>query len=61
MQRDLLDILCCPNDKGDLALAVKKEEGGEILEGTLTCATCGHVYPIEEGIPNLLPPEVLED
>lgn len=61
MQHDLLDILCCPNDKGDLSLKITKEDGGEILEGTLTCATCHHAYPIEDGIPNLLPPEVLED
>lgn len=61
VQRDLLDIVCCPNDKGDLRLAVTREEGGEILEGTLTCTKCSHAYPIEDGIPNLLPPEVLED
>ena len=56
-----MGILCCPNDKADLTLAVTKEEGGEILEGTLTCTQCHHAYPIEDGIPNLLPPEVLED
>lgn len=61
VQRDLLGILCCPTDKGDLDLAVMKEEAGEILEGTLTCRTCRHAYPIEDGIPNLLPPEFLEE
>ncbi len=61
MQRDLLDILCCPRCKEPLHLDAQKEENGEILEGTLTCTKCGHAYPIEEGIPNLLPPEILEE
>lgn len=61
MRRDLLDVVCCPTDRGDLTLAVTKEEGAEILAGTLTCAVCRHAYPIEDGIPNLLPPEVADD
>lgn len=57
MKRDLLDILCCPVCKGDLELKVKKESKVEILEGSLRCGKCAHTYPIEDGIPNLLPPE----
>ncbi len=56
MKKDLMDILCCPVCKGDLQLTVKKEEGGEITEGTLFCPKCEETYPIEDGIPNLLPP-----
>jgi uncharacterized protein YbaR (Trm112 family) len=56
MKKDLMDILCCPVCKGDLKLTVRKEEGGEILEGSLYCAKCNETYPIEDGIPNLLPP-----
>ncbi len=56
MKKDLMDILCCPVCKGDLQLTVKKEEGGEILEGSLYCSKCKETYPIEDGIPNLLPP-----
>ncbi|EPY53477.1 tRNA (guanine-N2-)-methyltransferase regulatory subunit Trm112 [Schizosaccharomyces cryophilus OY26] len=26
----------------------------EITEGKMTCGSCGHVYPIYEGIPNML-------
>jgi uncharacterized protein YbaR (Trm112 family) len=55
MRRSLMDILCCPVCKGDLALEVKNENEKEILEGELLCATCGVNYPIHEGIPNLLP------
>ncbi len=50
-----MDILCCPVCKGELRLDVTKED--EILEGTLTCPACDHAYPIDDGIPNLLPPD----
>ena len=55
MKRTLMDILCCPVCKGDLALRVDKEDEKEILEGGLYCAACKVDYPIYEGIPNLLP------
>jgi uncharacterized protein len=55
MRRSLMDILCCPVCKGDLALGVKNENEREILEGELLCSACGVNYPIHEGIPNLLP------
>jgi len=61
MKEDLMDIICCPVDKHDLELNVEKRDDGEILEGTLTCMECGEVYPIEDGIPNLLPPDMRED
>jgi uncharacterized protein YbaR (Trm112 family) len=52
-----MDILACPMCKGDLDLKVRKENKKEILEGTLTCRACKIDYPIEDGIPNLLPPD----
>lgn len=55
MRRGLVDILACPEDKAALVLDVTKEDDGDVLEGSLTCTECGFVYPIEEGIPNLLP------
>lgn len=60
MKRDLTEILCCPIHKTDLELAVEEEDGDEVLEGTLTCGECGVDYPIRNGIPNLLPPEMQE-
>ena len=57
MKADLLEILCCPLDKADLTLSTTKQEGAEILEGVLTCVKCGTTYPIDDGIPNLLPPD----
>ena len=66
MRRDLMDILACPVCKGELTLEATSEtpdgpEGephGEVLEGALTCAACHERYPITEGIPNLLPPDL---
>ena len=56
-----MDIICCPLDKHDLELTIEAEEDGEIVEGTLSCTECGEEYPIDEGIPNLLPPDMRED
>ncbi len=58
MKHDLMEIICCPVCKSDLELKIKTENETEILEGTLTCNKCNHDYPIEEGIPNLLPPDL---
>ena len=60
MKRSLLDILACPVCKGDLALTVEEEDDAEIVAGALRCAACDSDYPIEDTIPNLLPPEVRE-
>ena len=58
MKRGLMDILACPVCKGELKLTVTKEEEDEIAEGSLHCAACDETYPIEDTIPNLLPPEM---
>jgi len=56
MRRDLMEILCCPVCKGDLTLKVDEESGEEIVRGVLRCAHCKVDYPIEDTIPNLIPP-----
>ncbi len=62
MRKDLVAIVCCPVHKSPLKLSVKKEDShGDIVTGHLTCAKCKFDYPIEEGIPNLLPPEYHAD
>jgi uncharacterized protein YbaR (Trm112 family) len=52
-----MEIIVCPVCKGDLELTVTSEKDGEIISGTLRCGKCNVDYCIEEGIPNLLPPE----
>ena len=41
---DLLAILVCPLDKQPVRLDAE----------VLVCTACGRVYPIEEGIPNMV-------
>jgi len=58
MKRDLMEILACPLCKGDLVLEVFEENPREIVTGKLYCPACKETYPIEEGIPNMLPPDL---
>ena len=58
MKQDLMDILACPLCKGELTLKVDSQDGDEIVSGSLHCAACDETYPIEDGIPNLLPPDL---
>jgi len=57
MKRSLMDIIVCPVCKEELKLTVEVEEGDEIVTGSMYCGKCNVVYPIEESIPNLIPPE----
>lgn len=61
MKESLMEIICCPIDKSELELDIEERDGEEIISGTLTCTECGEVYSIEDGIPNLLPPDMRED
>jgi uncharacterized protein YbaR (Trm112 family) len=56
MKPELMEILACPVCKGELILTVATQEDGEIVEGSLHCGHCDETYPIEDTIPNLLPP-----
>ena len=58
MKKDLMEILACPVCKGKLELRVEVEEGDEVVTGSLYCAACDESYPIEDTIPNLLPPDL---
>jgi uncharacterized protein YbaR (Trm112 family) len=58
MRKDLMDILACPMCKGELQLTVDEENEQEVLRGALFCAACNETYPIDDGIPNLLPPDL---
>ena len=61
MKRDLVDILACPVCKSTLELRVDEEEGDEVVTGALLCSGCNEQYPIEDTIPNLLPPSLRGD
>ncbi|AHF99110.1 hypothetical protein HALLA_09885 [Halostagnicola larsenii XH-48] len=61
MKESLLEILCCPLDKHELELEDAEYDGDEVVSGDLACSDCGETYPIEDGIPNLLPPDMREE
>jgi uncharacterized protein len=44
VSQDLLEILVCPIDKAKV----------ELNGNSLVCSVCGRIYPIENGIPNML-------
>ena len=45
----LLEILVCPQCKGDLSLRAQGD-----VHDSLDCAACSLSYPIDEGIPVML-------
>ena len=61
MHRDLIEILICPVTKEPLELVVVEEDGDEILQGHLYSRSIDFRYPIEDGIPNLLPPQMQDE
>ena len=58
MITDLMEILACPADHGELTIEITVQEGNDVVTGTLTCTVCDEIYPIVESIPNLLPAEL---
>ena len=48
--KEMFDILACPMCKGDLKYNVNKN--------SLVCRKCKLKYPIKDGIPMLLPPDM---
>ena len=57
MRTDMMEVLACPICKAGLALQITAQDGDEITAGTLTCQECPEKYPVEDGVPNLLPAE----
>ncbi|MFH0846530.1 MAG: methytransferase partner Trm112 [Chloroflexota bacterium] len=57
MKPRLMEILACPVCKGKLDLTVSEKKDEEIVTGSLFCPKCGVRYPIQNCIPNLLPPK----
>ncbi len=51
ISKELLEILACPMCKADVKL-----EGQELV-----CTKCGRRYPIVDGIPYMLPDELMAE
>lgn len=54
MKVDLLQWLCCPGCKNDLALTVSSGDATTVTEGTVACTACGASYPIVRGVPRFV-------
>ncbi len=59
MNESLLPLLASPNTGGPLTLTVTRHRGDDIWEGRLA-DDAGHEYPIQQGIPRLLPAQMLD-
>lgn len=56
MDLSLLPFLRCPSScPSPLTLADEVTTNDEVIAGRLRCCDCGRAYPIQEGIPRLLP------
>jgi uncharacterized protein YbaR (Trm112 family)/SAM-dependent methyltransferase len=56
MKSDLQKIIACPICKGALNLAAEEQKGEEIVKGAFSCAKCNQLFPINDSVPNLIPP-----
>ncbi len=55
MRPRLVDLIACPRCLADLRLDATTIDGDEIVAGSLVCKGCETAFPIEGGIPRLLP------
>jgi uncharacterized protein YbaR (Trm112 family) len=46
LDAELLEILVCPNDRGDVDYLEDEQ--------VIVCRTCGYRYPVRDGIPVML-------
>ena len=51
LSRELLETLACPRCQGALTL---ERAGGQDASEALECASCQLVYPLRDGVPELL-------
>jgi ubiquinone/menaquinone biosynthesis C-methylase UbiE/uncharacterized protein YbaR (Trm112 family) len=61
MRLDHLSLLRCPNCKSPDALEIVIEKGDDrvVTEGQLLCPNCGSTFPVKDGIPHMLPSNLL--
>lgn len=60
MKQSLVSALRCPLCKSELNLSSGKVNGAEIEDGVLMCKKCSALFPISDGVPNLVPPQQRE-
>ncbi len=61
MRQELVELLRCPVDLGQLSLTENETgEDGHVIEGELSCILCDQRYSIAGGVPHLLPGQELQ-
>lgn len=61
MRDSLVERLRCPVDLSRLDLnAFHREADAHIMTGELRCTSCQRVYPIKDGVPDLVPSDALQ-
>ncbi|WNY26929.1 Trm112 family protein [Methanolapillus ohkumae] len=62
MKKENLSLLVCPMCRKNLQAKPEEENADktEIISGNLYCEACQIYFPIENKIPNLLPPDMRE-
>ncbi|NNE97814.1 MAG: methyltransferase domain-containing protein [Pyrinomonadaceae bacterium] len=62
MKETLLNLLACPDCRGEIRLAQTSDtQETEIIEGLLSCAKCENEYKIERGVPCFAELEKIEE
>lgn len=57
--KEMVRVLRCPTDPtAELRVSIGHEEDDRIIEGALRCDKLGIEFPIHNGVPNLMPPEI---
>ncbi len=54
MKPAALRFLVCPPCQADLELGIGRQQGAEVMEGSLRCRQCGAEYAIRRGIPRFV-------
>jgi ubiquinone/menaquinone biosynthesis C-methylase UbiE len=60
MRRSLISLLACPNCRAAVYISADDNGDAEITTGSLSCSKCSESFPIDNGIPRLLPKTLLE-
>jgi len=58
VNKGIMDLLACPICNGALVIEEEVLVDDKVTSGSLVCIECKERYPIEDGIPNLLPPNL---
>jgi SAM-dependent methyltransferase len=58
MKRRLLSYLACPTCRSPFDVHAERDDGEEIIEGTLVCRGCQGSFPVVRGIPRFLPEQL---